>query len=319
MSNDSVNRNFDYRWGLVMELYGNRRFQEALEAALDVERKFPDKWGEISLGIACINARMGRIDESMHTLERAMSKGHWWSKNELLQIPALSSLRERPDFGALVEKCVSLQREREASLRPELLIFPPSNTSTLRTAMITLHGRGETAQVCIPYWKPAVSKGVLLAVLGSSEPFRSEGLCWDDHERAQREVANAYTQLRASHGASFDRTIVAGYSQGGELALSLAMIQRFPCAGFIAVSPGPFGKERLDEFTSVLENAAVHGLRGYLFSGDKDPTYSMTKKIHEEMVRMGISCEFSVEAGLGHAYPIDFERKLVSAVKFVLS
>ncbi len=302
-----------------MELHGNRRFQEALEAALDVERKFPDKCGEISLGIACINARMGRIEEAVRTLERAMSKGHWWSKSELLQIPALSSLRERSDFTILVEKCVSLQREREASLRPELLVFTPRNTSTLRTAMIALHGRGETAQVCVPYWKPAVSIGVLLAVPGSSEPFRSEGLCWDDHARARREVANAYAQLHASHGASFDRTIVAGYSQGGELALSLSLIQSFPCAGFIAVSPGPFGKERLEEFSTVLENAALHGLRGYLFSGDKDPTYPMTKKIHEEMVRMGITCDFTVEEGLGHAYPIDFERRLVSAAKFVLS
>ncbi len=286
---------------------------------MEVERKFPDKLGEISLGVACINARMGRIDEAVRTLERAMSEGHWWSKSELLRIPALSSLRERPDYAAFVEKCVSLQGEREASLRPELLVFAPRDTSTLRTAMIALHGRGETAQICVPYWKPAVSMGVLLAVPGSSEPFRSEGLCWDDHERARREVANAYTQLRASHGASFDRTIVAGYSQGGELALSLALIQKFPCAGFIAVSPGPFGKERLEEFTDVLENAAVHGLRGYLFSGDKDTTCPMTKKIHEEMVRMGITCEFTVEAGLGHAYPIDFERRLVSAAKFVLS
>ncbi len=310
---------FDYHWGLVIELYGSRKFQEALEMALEVERNFPDKWGEISLGIASICARLGQFDSAVSTLEKAMSNGHWWSKNELLQIPALRPLHERLDFCALVEKCDSLQRAREESSRPELIVFTPEDGSIPRTAIITLHGRGETAQTFAPHWKRVVSIGILLAVPGSSQPFRSEGLCWDDHERARKEITGVYSQLLASYPKGFDHTIVAGYSQGGELALSLAIIPEFTCTGFIGVAPGPFSQAKLEELTNALETAAPQRLKGYLFSGDKDPTLPMTMKIHEEMTMRHIQCEFKLEAGAGHSYPRDFELRLVSAVKFVLS
>jgi len=317
---DPVARDFNKRWNFVMERYADREFLDALELALEIRESFPEKFqGEISLGIACIYTRLGQLDNAVHGLEKAMGDGHWWSKSELLQIPALEPLRERADFNTLVDRCEALQHSAQASSKPDLLVFPPpSGLTRSTTILIALHGRGEMAQNSAPYWKAALSMGVLLACPGSSQPYGRNGFCWDDRERARMEVAKVYSQLRASHLTDPNQTIVAGYSQGGELALSLALTPEFPCKGFIAIAPGPFSQTNFEGLTKALEQSVQRGLRGCLFTGEKDPTYAMTMKMYKEMVGKGMLCEFTADPLLGHDFPSDFEGKLVSSIKFIL-
>ncbi len=320
MSDDFAARDYEERWKVVLELYSARKFQDALGVALEVRERFPGKFqAEISLGTACIYSRLGEPDNAVHILERAMDDGHWWSKDELLKIPALAPLLDRGDFKAILYKCDALQRAAQARSKPELLVFTPKSASDQPTPlMIAIHGRGDTASAFAKYWKSALSVGVLVAVPGSSQPYGREGYCWDDNQRSRTEVTDAYGQVQASYVTDMNRTIVAGYSQGGELALSLALTAAFPCKGFIAIAPGPFTQPMFEELTQGLESAAQRKLRGYLFTGEKDPTYTMTKRMHEEMIRKHIECNFSAEPGLGHDYPDHFENKLISAVDFVL-
>jgi predicted esterase len=209
-----------------------------------------------------------------------------------------------------------------------VLVFCPDRVDETSPLLLALHMRLANAEDTAVQWMASVSAGLVLAVPQSSQVAGVNAFCWDDIPRAAQDLAAVYTQLREAHTFDPDRVIVAGASQGGGLAITLALNGGvLPSQRFIAVVP--FIQDAQDTIalrqadiatlTPAIDRGVRRGTRGWLLTGGQDFGRSHVEQLYREMVRRGLPCEFVLEPDLGHEFPIDFDSKLLSALTFVLS
>ncbi len=301
-----------------MALYEKKMYDDALSLAMDGTRKFPEQAGRIYYWMATVYMQLGQHDNAIRALESGIGQGHWWNGDMLLEDPSFNDLRDRRDFKTLVSECKSRGREAKENTKPELVILTPStySESIPPPLLIALHGRGRSAADSVLYWESTLASGVVLAVPQSSQPTGSDMYCWDEETRAEREIVDAYNQARSSYATNPERTILAGMSQGGEWAIYMGLKQVFPCKGFISVVPS---NQQFPDLIRWIDVAAKPGVRGFLMTGEKDFAYLSTRKLHEKLVDKGLKCQFFADPELGHDFPTNFERKLSTAIDFILS
>ena len=306
--------------GRVIELHGEGRYREALAVAEEARRRFPEKEAETSYWIACLKCLLGEVEEALCALQGALEKGHWWGERWLMQDPDLEPLRDRPKFQEIVAESRRRQEAAQARAKPELLVLPPKNCEQGRAfpLLITLHWYGGTAEEFAPFWEAAREAGFLVAVPQSSQVVSEDGYCWDDRDLAVQEIVAHWEQLKQDYPLDLQRVILAGASQGGRLAIELALAgEPIPARGLIAVVPAIREPEGL---TTCAERAAKRGLRGWILTGEHDHFRPGAKRLCEFLREKGIPCEFVVIPGLGHDFPVpeDFGTRLPSAIEFVL-
>lgn len=300
----------------VFKLHGEGKYREALEIAEQGVVKFPEE-GRLQYWIACLQSRLGLEDTAIRSLEKALDRGYWWSESFLLGDPDLKPLQQRQDFKTIVARCQTAKQAALAKSKAELLVLTPPNYSTRRPAplMIALHGRGGSAAHFAPYWKRALEAGFILSIPQSSQPIGSDSYAWDDAELSEKEITSAYAQVKNTYATNSKRVILTGFSQGGEWVIYLALKQKVPCLGFIAVAPS---KGQFRDLTPLVKESSKSGVRGYLITGNKDFAYDQTKKLHDEMVKNNIPIKLYEEQGLGHDFPKDFDDRLATAIEFIL-
>lgn len=304
----------------VAELYREGRFMEALDGVLASADAFPDAEDTMSFWAACLESRVGRPDRAMETLQKAMRRGNWWPPEQLRRDPDLEALRGRQDFQDLVATCERLAREAQAAAKRQLVVHEPPGTVPDGgwPVLVALHGRGETARDSGDYWTSCLAAGILVAMPQSSQVPGPHGFSWDDPRIAEEELADAYADLRGAYRTNAEKLVLAGFSQGGALAISLALRgEPFPSCGFIAVSPSlVMDDDQVQAFLRTVDRR--RDVRGFIVSGELDPALEGTQALHREMIRFGIPCELEVRTGLGHAFPRDFPGTLARALQYLL-
>jgi hypothetical protein len=322
----------------VNDLHLAGRFHEALEvarAAATLAQRVPARpdWAaRTSYWIACLQSCLGDADQALQTLQEALQHGLWWPQKALLENPDLGPLREqahgRAEFAALVAEAGRLQSEAQAMAKPEVLVFSPEYVDETSPLLLALHMRLANAEDTAVQWMTAISAGLVLAVPQSSQVAGVNAFCWDDIPRAAQDLAAVDTQLRETHTFGPDRIIVAGASQGGGLAITLALNGGvLPSRRFIAVVPliqdaqDTIALCQADNTTlaPAIDRGVGRGAHGWLLTGGQDFGRAHVEQLYRAMVRRGLSCEFVLEADLGHEFPTDFDSKLLSALTFVLS
>jgi hypothetical protein len=321
----------------VNELHLVGRFHEALEvarAAATLAQRVPARpdWAaRTSYWIACLQSCLGDADQALQTMHEALQHRLWWPQKALLENPDLGPLRQqahgRAEFAALIAEAGRLQSEAQAMAKPEVLVFSPEHVDGTSPLLLALHMRLANAEDAAVQWMAAVSAGLILAVPQSSQVAGVNAFCWDDIPRAAQDLATVYTQLREAHTFDPDRVIVAGASQGGGLAITLALNGGvLPSQRFIAVVPfiqdaqDTIALRQVDIATlaPAIDRGVRRGARGWLLTGGQDFGRSHVEELYREMVRRGLPCEFVLEPDLAHGFPVDFDSKLLSALTFVL-
>jgi len=305
----------------LFEFYNQQKYEDALAVAEEAASRFPERRDRTSFWVACLQTRLGENDKAVESLRQGLREGVWWSEHWLLGDADLLPLHDREDFKELLAECASRGHQAQLGARPGLSVYTPPGYSAHRKypLMIALHGRDTNDVDFSQDWKSALADGVVLAVPRSSQLGSIASFHWDDLGKAEREIAAAYSSVKMSHKIDAGKVILAGYSQGAALAIYLALKKRLSSVGFIGVAPSlsisPKGSE---EWPNLVRSGTGKGLRGWLFVGDQDPRFQKQKAMHAEMVDRGLQCRVAVAGGVSHAYPQDFESKLISAIRFIL-
>ncbi len=323
--------NFQYYREQIFDLYGIRKYREALAVAFQAKEKFPERRAKTSYWIGCLQSRLGESEEALQTLGKASKDGIWWPDQALLMEPDLEPLQSRPEFKAIVAESQRLKQRALLTAKPGVMVLTPRNFSPeeRHSLVIALTPRVGHPVEFAEHWNGARDQGFLLAVPHSSQPISSEEYCWDDPERSERDVAWAYRQVRDKYNIDPAKVIVGGFSQGAALAMHLTLNRTFPCRGFIAVAssdwvapedkPASQRDHPSEAFASFIGAKEVRGLKGVVIMGEKDAFLPKIKMLLEGMIERGFNCKIDVVQNLGHEFPVDFERRLESATNFLLS
>jgi hypothetical protein len=127
---------------------------------------------------------------------------------------------------------------------------------------------------------------------------------------------SARGMLRRDYDLDEDRSIIAGFSMGGEMALRLALDGSVPVHGFILLAPS--GPPDQGEWLPPLRHATPH-LRGYVILGADDGAVSdePIQALVDQLNDNGIPCGFEILTGVGHEYPPDLASPARRALDFI--
>ena len=319
----------DYRID-VMRFYQEKKYLDALKAAVDASKQFPEDKPKTTFWIACLESRLGNLDRAVQALREGVEQGVWWPV-ETLRDSDLDSIRKRSEFSLILAECERLKQESAKTAKPELLVKRPSGIATGESwpILVVCHRRyGERPDQTAQEWSSILENGIGLAVPWSSQVYSSDGRCWDNLDTAEKDMAWVYSELKKHQGIDLDRLVLAGFSQGAALAIHLTLKRAFPSKGFVAVAPSdwivPESRPATERdhpspaFTSFIQSSNGMGFRGQIIIGENDPFLKKIEFLKDEMIRRGLECNYSVERRVGHEYPLNFDSKLTESLNFVL-
>lgn len=162
-----------------------------------------------------------------------------------------------------------------------------------------------------------MDQGLLVAIPRSSQQLGMDSFGWDDRERTARDITEAHDRLCAMEQFDAARAIVAGASQGGAMALDMALSGTLvPARGFIVVVPAIHD---LDALVSDVESAVQRGVRGWVVTGERDYGRDPAVPLGQRLNDLGVPRHVEVVPGLGHDFPNDFADRLPSALNYALA
>lgn len=303
----------------LFELYAKGEYRKALDLVLDGEHRFPDQEGRIGFWIACLHSRLGQLDSAVQVLREKLAHGHWWAEDRMLGDEDLAPLQDLAEFRSIIAECAARRREAQKSAKPDLLIRVPRGAAPFDgyPTVIALHGRDGRAGAFAPYWEQATAHGWILSSPTSSQILSPDGFGWDDREVAERDVAWAYDRTCTAHRIDRRRIVVAGFSQGGALAIRLALRRGVvPARGFLVVAPSPL-REPPKVVNGWFDSGANRGVRGWILTGKRDYALAQSVELRDRLVASGVPCELIIQPSSGHEFPADFPMRLVGALEFV--
>ena len=311
----------------MFQFYRDKRYSEALGVAVEAAEKFPEYRARTSFWVACLRSRTGNPDEALKGLREALQAGVWWAQDSFRDSD-LDPVRTRPEFTSILEQNQHLMQSAAKTAEHELLVEKPAATGK-SPVLVVLHQRyGERPDVTAFNWMSALSRGIALAVPWSSQVYAPDGRCWDNLEVAEKDAFWVYSKLRNDEEIDLGRVVLAGFSQGAALAIYLTLKRSFPCRGFVAIAPSdwvvPESQRAVERdrpspaFASFIRSSDPRGFRGRIIIGENDPFLRKAEFLKDEMVRHGLDCNWTVERGMGHEYPKEFESELGKALDFVL-
>lgn len=293
----------------VFTLYTQGRYAEALHLTDELARDFPDRAIYTSYWKICLLAVSNQREAALQVMEEAIAQGLWWSTGRLHEDPDLKELQGDPKFEYLA--AISMERYAAAAGRskPELLILEPGGAAASPLPLLlVLHGRDGNAEREKSHWEGARDLGWLTAIAQSSQIGSHDSYVWDDVALAQKEIHDHFIHLQEKYALDVSRILIAGFSQGGAIAILAAVKATFPCTAFLAVAPGRLLSDY--DLSALAESTQPRGLHGVIVIGGKDPRFETMVQVSETLSSHGVPCRLEIRPDLGHAYPDDFREYL---------
>ncbi len=306
----------------LQDLYQQGLYAEALELATLYNDRFPDDRSLLNYWRTTMAARAGNLTLAISLLREILETGFWYAEVLLRKSPSFQPLQGRPEFEELVALNRQLQTKEQQQLFPLLTLRAQGQCQSIHSPcplMIALHSNTSTAQATVNFWRVAALHGWLVAVPQSSQAMWKGAYSWNDRQIAEEEVHKHYTNLTEQYAIDLRRTVLAGHSMGGEVAIWLALTGAIPAQGFIAFGPGGPFMDKLENWDELLRERAARPLRGYLIMGQQDTTIpqdnlrAFSKLLNDK----GIPCQVEEVPGTGHDFVPEFEASLLRGLAFI--
>ena len=311
--------NFETLQKLVFSYYGKCKYEKALDIARIAAESFPEKQARTSYWRACLYSLLGRRQEAISILKEANNQGIWWSPTTMLQDDDLKLIKETNDFKQIIESCRYYEEKARLNSVADLLVIPPSmyDGKYKYPLLFSIHWRNGNAQEFSKLWSynPVLSNFVL-AFPQSSQISGVNEYSWDDEKVADKDIQELFNSLLKGYSINHNSIIVAGASQGGKLALDMALKYNSAIVkGFIIMIPA------LTEFESYIpyiKAAAEKDIRGCIITGDQDYYYSNILNLSNCFRKFNFPCKLITVSGMGHFFPDDYEKKIKIALDYII-
>jgi predicted esterase len=318
-----VELTYDQVQSQIQRHYGSGEYAEALQLATRMAPLFPEQAPLFYYWRICMTARLDQPDQSLHLLDEVLEAGIWYGETLLRRSPSLKPLQGLPAFERLVKRNRAIQTQEEGQIYPVITLRSEGECekgSLPCPFLVALHGNTSTALASVDFWRPAASAGWLVAVPQSSQAVWKGAYVWDDLEVAEQQIQRHIESIHRQYAVDPLRTVLAGHSMGGEVAIWLALTGSIDSAGFIGVGPGGPMLDDLDRWTPLIAGGELRGLRGYFITGEQDDSILLEniQALIERLNSGGIPSELEIIPQAGHSFIPEYEDALLRGLDFVI-
>jgi predicted esterase len=301
----------------VFEALGRDGHGEALPLALEAEARYPAK-GEVPFWLACIHCRQGADEPALAALRGGLARGLWWPDEWLLEDDDLAQVRGSTALAEIVAQSARLRAATRPAPEPVVLPAAAPGADGPRAVVLALHGWGQEAGEFAAEWTGVTGRGFAVVAPESTEMLTPGFFVWDDRVAARQTVAEQYRTATAGLETGGAPLILAGFSQGGGLAVDLALEGApAPAAGLLALSTGVEDLEAAPD-PARLRRAAKRGMRGRLVAGAEDEALKGARALAAAADAAGLEWPLAELAGGGHRMPRPQSGLLLSELAALL-
>lgn len=287
----------------LFRLFEKGEFDAIYRCIDEAKREFPERIDKTSFWEACAFSVEGKYEEAIVILNEALQKGIWWNPHTLIYDEDLKGLRDKIGFKTIVQKCEEILKKQQLTAHPKLFTY--GNEKAL-AGIFSLHWRGSNINDFAPYWcEEKILREYMLGFSQSSQIYGMNSYSWDNHEIAIKDVMKSFNDFTNKY--NLEDIIIAGASQGGNIAIELALKNMLEAQKFIAVIPAIRDVEAIE---SMVISNDITNVKGYIVTGDKDPFYENTLQLMSMFEKYNVNCKLIVREGLGHLFPEDFTQIL---------
>lgn len=244
-------------------------------------------------------AKAGEIARAVEWLAASAERGY--SGIRTIEFDSdIDAVRTDATFGAIIEKVRANGEERRAASRaaaeaePVEFRFPPRyDGSEPVPLLIVLHGTGGTGDGMARKFRGAAAKhGAILVAPDGLRPS-GRGFAWTFRDEAEWYVE--YLIGKAREERAISEVVVAGFSQGANIALAMARTHPqlidavIPVCGHWEADAGPA--------------PTAEGPRWALVMGARDPWAHTYDEARGVLTQAGADVELALIGGMGHAVP----------------
>lgn len=282
-----------------------------------------------SYNMACMHSLKKNTDEAFKYLEEAIGAGGGFTHDMAAQMEGdsdLDHIRKDARYKKLLEKAKNIQpsatrggqrgsADKKVGFRYEVTTPKGLNKSKAAPLVVALHGFGSSAAEEKDTWREAAASvgAILLTPQGTNQ--RGSSYNWGDNlDEIEENIMSAIDDVMDKQKIDKKRIVIAGFSQGGQIAYALALRNPDTFCGVIPVCG------LCKESESAFDDDAVKNLRVCILYGsdDEDEILDSNKKAAEKFKQSGAKVTVKAYDG-GHAYPSDADEALADALKFVLN
>jgi predicted esterase len=300
-------------------------YDKALKLALKANKLADNSL--TSYNVACMYSLKKNKDKAFEYLERSVKQGNFPMDlaAQMEQDSDLDNLREDPRYAKIeamvksgggkgagraaqgqkvkFEWKVTLPKDRDGSDKPPLVVV--------------LHGAGSNMTEAAKQWKKAAEKvgAVLLTPQGTYKLSDDKYQWGGDMDAIEENVSDAIDKVVAEHKCDKEKIVLAGFSQGGRAAWTLALGNPEMFCGVIpvcgacdATSGAAFDDEELADLRVVILCGA----------DDDEKIVKSNREAAKKLEKKGAKVKLNVYDDVGHAYPENADAEMVKALKFVL-
>lgn len=300
----------------MFEHFQSKRFAEAL-ALIEAEGdSFPNDRMDIDYWKMVSAARLGNKSLVFAIARKSLADGLWYGELLWRNSPSYASLQGDPEFEQIVSQSLEAQK-RDMPNSPVVITKHPSGHFDHAPLLIALHGNQSSAEKTLPFWEPALAEGWSVVIPQSNQAMQKDALGWDGLD-----ASVAYVQERfKAIDFPFDqkRTVIAGHSMGGFVAIRMALEGLLPVCGFVVNGPAVPYLDEEAELKNLLPAAKERGLRGYFILGEQDDAIFIPKvlELAEKLKTAGLVCAVDMVPEATHAPHPAYDPALRRGLRFV--
>ena len=313
---------FDELYSQLQELYHDEEYLAALDLATQAVEQFPAQRTVLDYWRLTLSARTGNPAQALGILQAALDSGCWYSELLLRRSPSLKVLQGTPEFEALLARNQAIAEQDQQTHFPLFTLRPQGKCQSGGPPcplLVGLHTNGGNVQSSLDFWKPAATNGWLVAAPQSSQAIWKDAYVWDDRQVAEAQVKKHFQTLTERYAVDVKRSILAGHSLGGELAILMTLNGSVKARRFLAIGPaGPF-MDDLNEWEPLLHENPIRSLQGYIITGELDSTISHTNINNLVAIfnQVGLPTRLETIPGAAHEYSPAFDEAILRALNFL--
>lgn len=262
------------------------------------------------MDMAC---RIGDYEQALHILREAVNAGHWYA--QLDANPTFAQLKGLPEFEELLLQCAERRATAIANAPMVIKMLPPAQILTPTPLVIALHGNSEHAEMFAVHWQSVPAQGWLVALPQSPEALGPERYVWNDWAWVIPAVQAYDAHIRRTYLVDESRVVLAGFSMGAGLALTLALEQKIAVRGVIAIAPF---LRRAEMLRPLLALESSRRLRFYLAASQADDyCYGIARDLAKLFTEYHIEHHLDLYDDAGHAFPSALEQQMPAALAYI--